>query len=222
VAIASEDEEREAMMTKPAKTRRMLGVSLINIAALLSGCGSSPPVQLYQLRAEPPAAVPKRAPSAERWVLTTVQLPDYLDRDALVLPSGRAGLQALSGHRWAEPLRDAVPRLLLQDLATLRGVEQLWRSPVPPGVAIDRQLRVELRQFEAVDEQMKRVVLAARWVLADASGKQPARVGETRLEVATVDASPDALAAAHRAALWQLAQAIDGWAATLPASSPGR
>jgi uncharacterized lipoprotein YmbA len=185
-------------------------------AALLSGCGSSPPVQLYQLRAEAPvASAPARQVAAERWVLSAVQLPDYLDRDALVLPSGRAGLQALSGHRWAEPLRDAVPRLLLQDLAMLRGVEQVWRAPVPPGLAIDRQLRVELRQFEAVDVQMKRVVLAARWVLADPAGKQPARVGETRLEVATADASPDALAAAHRTALWQLAQEISGWAATL-------
>lgn len=187
-------------------------------AALLSACGSSPPVQLYQLRADPPAAAaPAKQMAPERWVLTAVQLPDYLDRDAIVVPSGRAGLQALSGHRWAEPLRDAVPRLLLQDLATLRGVEQVWRAPVPPGVAIDRQLRVELRQFEAVDAQMRRVVLAARWVLSDPTGKQPARVGETRLEVATADASPDALAAAHRAALWQLAQAVAGWAAT-----PGR
>ena len=210
------------MTSKPRALGMKRGL-LAGLAALLAGCGSSPPVALYQLRADPPAvAVPAKRVAAERWVLTAVQLPDYLDRDALVLPSGRAGLQALSGHRWAEPLRDAVPRLLLQDLASLRGIEQVWRAPVPPGVAIDRQLRVELRQFEAVDAQMKRVVLAARWVLADPAGKQPARVGETRLEVASADASPDALAAAHRAALWQLAQAIDGWAATLAAPGAAR
>lgn len=200
-------------MFESALLTRNVSVLVLAAGLALAGCGSSPPVQLYQLRADPPgaSAVPT-VPAAERWVLGAVQLPDYLDRDALVIPSGRAGLQALSGHRWAEPLRDAVPRLLLQDLARLRGAEQLWRAPVPPGVTVERQLRLELQQFEA-GAAGRSVVLAARWMLVDVSGKSRARVGEARLEVSAADASPDALVAAHRAALWQLAQAIDSWAA---------
>jgi uncharacterized lipoprotein YmbA len=32
-----------------------------------------------------------------------VRVPDYLNRDAVLLPQGQSGLQALAGHRWAEP-----------------------------------------------------------------------------------------------------------------------
>lgn len=203
-------------MSDRRKRRLTLAGFALSTLLVLAGCGSSPPVQLYQLRADPPAGSVITAPglkAIERWALATVQLPDYLDRDALVIPSGRAGLQALQGHRWAEPLRDAVPRLLLADLARLRGTEQVWRAPAPPGVTVDRQLRIELRQFEAAGEQAPRqVLLSARWVLVDPAGRLAARVGETRLAVPTADASPDALAAAHRLALWQLAQAIDSWA----------
>lgn len=204
-------------MSDPGKCRlNRGGLALSMLLLALAGCGSSPPVQLYQLRADPPAGSVITAPgvnAGERWALATVQLPDYLDRDALVIPKGQAGLQALSGHRWAEPLRDAVPRLLLADLARLRGTEQIWRTPLPPGVTVDRQLRVELRQFESAGDQAPRLLrLSARWVLADPAGRLAARVGETRLEVGVADASPDALVSAHRQALWQLAQAIDSWA----------
>lgn len=198
----------------PLRRRARLGSWLVPgltlCGALLAGCGSSPQVQLYQLRAEPPG-VPASAPAAAasgRWVLAGVQLPDYLDRDALLLPTGRAGLQALPGQRWAEPLRDAVPRLLQQDLARLRGVDQVWRAPLPPGVTAQRQLRVEIQQFEAADAGLRQVLLAARWVLSDPSGQQPARVGALRLQAPLAEASSDALVAAHRQVLWQLAQAI--------------
>lgn len=184
------------------------------LLALLSACGSSPQVQLYQLRADPPGtdvAVP--AAARERWALGSVQLPDYLDRDALVLPSGAAGLQTLHGHRWAEPLRDAVPRLLLADLARLRGSAGIWRAPVPPGTPVERELRVEIQRFEA-DAPGRAVVLAARWMLVDTQGRAPARVFDSRIELplpaGTLGAEPrpDALVSVHRQALWALAQDI--------------
>lgn len=187
-------------MTMPT---RLLSVALL---LLVNACSSSPPVQLYQLRADPPGpALQITASAGERWALGAVQLPEYLDRDALLRPSGQAGLTALTGHRWAEPLRDAVPRLLQQDLARLRGADQVWRAPVPPGVVVGRQLRVEIQQLEARADGLG-VVLAARWMLIDPSGKSPAQVFDGRIEVPSAEATPDALVSAHRAALWQLAQ----------------
>ena len=59
-----------------------------------------------------------------------MRLPEVLERDALLMPQGQAGLEALQGHRWAEPLRDAVPRLLRQDLATLLGEARVWSAPI--------------------------------------------------------------------------------------------
>lgn len=181
----------------------------LSAALLTVGCSSSPPVRLYQLRAEPMVSASSPAPTGTglRWAVGPVSLPDYLDRDAIVRPVARAGLSADGSQRWAEPLRDVVPRLLSADLARLRGTEQVWRAPAPAGAGVERVLRVEFQRFDA-REDGRTVVLQARWMLIDPSARVPARVHESRLEAPCDDPSTDALAAAHRQALWLLAQDI--------------
>jgi len=190
---------------------RATNSTLAWLAALaLSGCGSSPPVQLYQLRADPPGVGALPAASASpTWALGPIMLPEYLDRDAIVRASGLAGLVSNPAERWAESLRDAVPRLLQQDLARLRGSDSVWRLPLPPGVSAERQLRVEIQRLDA-DSAGRSVVLHARWTLIDPSGASKPAVAERRIEVAVTAADTDALVSAHRSALWQLAQAIAG------------
>ncbi len=196
----------------------VLAVALtVALAAALGGCAARlPPLQLYQLAAAPPvaAAAPVAASGdtagAAVWqLLGPVGLPEYLDRDAVLVPQGQAGLQALPGHRWAEPLRDAVPRLLRQDLATLRGESRVWGAPLPAGIVVDRLLRVELLALESNAERSA-VTVQARWTLGDARGREPARVDAALLSVPVAGSDVDSLVAAHRLALWRLAERIAG------------
>ncbi|MEO8297576.1 MAG: PqiC family protein [Burkholderiales bacterium] len=182
---------------------------------LLAGCAAtpSPPPQLYQLRLAPPeplaaATITPPATPAEAWqLILPVQVPEYLDRDALLLPTGQAGLQPLGRHRWAEPLRDALPRLLRADLAAWRGAGSVWLAPLPPGLAITRELRVELLAFEALPDRSG-VHLRARWSLTAGGPAGAPAVHEEDLTAASTGPEPDALVAAHRLALWRLAQRI--------------
>lgn len=207
------NQPRPVARRRPLATRPRCGFVTASLTALvlcLAACGSSPPVQLFQLRADPPgaaASAPAPTPAATRWSLGPVQLPDYLDRDAIVRPSGQATLATLPGQRWAEPLRDAVPRLLLQDLIRLRGEQQVWRAPLPPGVQVDRQLRVDLQRLDA-DADGHAVVLQARWMLIDPRGSAAPEVHQSRIAVPLADPRTDTLVSAHRLALWRLAQDI--------------
>lgn len=189
------------------RRRLLLGPPLSLLA--LSGCGHSPPVQLYRLRSEPPQPVASLPPpSAERWqLLQPVRLPDYLDREAILLPQGHSGVLALSGHRWAESLRDAVPRLLRQDLALLLGEAQVAGSPLPPGWTPTRLLRVELLALEA-EADRSAVRLQARWTVSDPAGQRPPQTLGATLRAPAAGASIDELVAAHRLALWALARRI--------------
>jgi len=122
----------------PMPTRRHILTAALPAAALLLGAcaGSSlPAVQWVRLPAEAPGPAAAPAPAAPGvWqLMAPVQLPGHLDRDALLVPQGAAGLQGLGGARWAEPLRDAVPRLLRQDLEREFGAP-VWTAPLPPGV----------------------------------------------------------------------------------------
>ena len=179
------------------------------VCLALSACAtSSPPVQLYRLNASPPVARPAPAVTAVNWqLMQPISVPEYLDRDAVLVPQGQSGLQALPGHRWAESLRDSVPRLLRQDLSMLLGESRVWSAPVPAGVLISRQLRVELVALD-VGADRTSVVLRARWSLADPSGSAPPRAEAVVLAVPGAGTDVDSLVAAHRLALWRLAERI--------------
>ncbi len=191
--------------------------------ALLAGCTASAPtnVQMFRLGTMPPLATPATtttppvpaagaevSTAAPNWqLMQPVVVPAYLDRDALLLPQGPGGLLALSGQRWAEPLRDSVPRALRQDLATLLGEARVWTTPLPAGVVIARQLRVELLALEATPDRSA-VLLRARWSIADAAGAAPPRAESVSLTVPSAAPDLDSLVAAHRLALWRLAERI--------------
>lgn len=190
--------------------RHLLRTTLPGAAALLlGGCAGSgpPPPRWVRLPAEVPGpAAPGAAVPGVWQLMAPVQLPGHLDRDALLVPQGTAGLQGLGGARWAEPLRDAVPRLLRQDLEREFGTP-LWTAPLPPGVRPTRQLRVELLSFDVTPDQ-RGVALAARWSLADLRGGALPAVFDTRFELPASGSDADALALCHRQALALLARRI--------------
>ena len=177
-------------------------------AVLLAACASpSPPPALYQLRGAPPVPVQPVPGTQVLQLLQPVALPEALQRESLLLPQGQAGLQALPGHRWAEPLADAVPRLLRQDLAALLGEARVWTAPLPAGVAITRQCRVEILSLLATPDRAA-VVLQARWTLSDPTGRTVPVVTTTQISAPTSGPDVDALVTAHRAALWRLAEQV--------------
>lgn len=189
--------------------KRRLAVSGVCMAPwLLAACASNPvATRWYELRGEPPGPKPAPRPGdGALWEVSgAVTLPGALDRDTLMVSSGAAGLQALAGHRWADPLRDSIPRLLVADLALLRGEGLVWRAPAPAGVAVARRLRVEIITLMA-DEARRALRLQARWWLTDARTSAAApTLGAADFSVELANPSVDALAAAHRLALWQLA-----------------
>jgi uncharacterized protein len=182
--------------------------ALLTVSTLAGCAASSPLVQLYHLRSAAPVASAAPVPSTMNWqLLQPVRVPEYLDRDALLLPQGQSGLLALPGHRWAEPLRDSVPRVLRQDLATLLGEARVWSAPVPAGVSIGRQVRVELLALEASADRSS-VNLRARWSVIDPGGAGSARADAVTLSIPSTGTDVDSLVAAHRLALWRLAERI--------------
>jgi len=177
-------------------------------AVLLGACASpAPPAALYQLRAAPPGPVQAVATNQVVQLWLPVALPEALQRESLLVPQGQAGVQALAGHRWAEPLADAVPRLLRQDLAALVGDSRVWAAPLPAGLAITRQLRVELLALQATPDRSA-VLLQARWTLSDPTGRTAPQVQTTQITAPSAGPDADALVVAHRLALWRLAEQV--------------
>lgn len=180
----------------------------------LGGCASHvPDPTLYLLRSDPPpgASVPAETSvttKRSRWQLVLpVRVPEYLDRTALLLPQGANGLQPAFNKRWAELLSSSVPRVLAQDLNTLRGQGSVWTSPVPDNLVVKGQLRVVLLAFDVAPSGAA-VTLKASWTTALADALDPPQSHLATITVPSPSPDTDSLVGAHRLALWQLAQAI--------------
>jgi uncharacterized protein len=184
------------------------------VAGALGACSStSAPLRWYRLPSEPPAGEPApraaagAASGAAVWELNpALPMPELLGRDTLLVEEGDAGIRLLHGHRWAEPLRDALPRLLRDDLA--RFVPGLWTGPAAPNAALAGRVQVELLALQG-SLPRRQVVLAARWVVTSGASAPPRayRADET---VPWTEASPESLVVAQRVAMWRLAQRIAG------------
>ncbi|WP_077035642.1 membrane integrity-associated transporter subunit PqiC [Pelomonas sp. KK5] len=187
--------------------KTLLLVLVLGLAACSSG-PQAPPPRYYQLRLAAPEATQAAPRSSAVWqLMAPVKLPEYLERDVLWLPVGGSGMQPLPDHRWAEPLDEAVPRLLLHDLAQLRGADRVVGGTLPSRLSVGRQLRVQILELSATPDRSA-VHLVARATASDPQGTAPLQVVDVDLSAPSSGSDPDALVGAHRLALWKLAQEL--------------
>jgi len=223
-------------MNRRSWTLAALGASLPFLAGGLTACASSaPPLRWYRLPTERPEgeeAPPPLSPSAPTsapasaspsgprstrppaagarvWELaSTLPMPELLERDTLLVEEGTAGIRLLHGHRWAEPLRDALPRLLRHDLGLW--LPGLWPTPAPPNLVVAGRVQVELLALQG-SLPRRQVVAAARWVVtpgAGAGADAAPRAQQAQEVVPWTDGAAESLVIAQRVAMWRLARRI--------------
>lgn len=183
------------------------------LALFLAGCAASAPLRYYLL---PALAESEAGPRSDlRLGVGPVRLPEYLERPQMVALGRDHELRVDDDHRWAEPLRDNVARVLAENLVRLLGTERVlahpWRQPV------DLQVAVELLRFEAGPDGA--VELAARWVLSAPEGDAEALIRRSEISEAVTDPGREAVVAAKGRALARLSREIAGAVQAFP---PGR
>ena len=145
----------------------MLGALLLG----LYGCASSPPTRFYVLPSLTGAET--AAPAAQHDVtigVGPVTLHPYLDRPQIVTRASRARLVLGEFDQWGASLRDSVARNLADNLSLLVPTDRVVLHPWPRTITPDYQVTVEVTQFDAGPGG--EVILAARWQVLNADGKE--------------------------------------------------
>ena len=127
-----------------------------------------------------------------------VTLPEIVDRPQLVVRVGANQVVLLDDHRWAEPLRDGIPRVVAENLAQLLGARQV--VSYLNNVSFDPEYRVllDIQRFESMPGQT--VTIDALWTVRPASGGEPKR-GRSAAREQTGGDGYDALVTAYGRAL---------------------
>ncbi len=143
----------------------MRGVLLmIAGAAILAGCGSSPPTRFYTLDAvKPESTVAGKAPAAAVKV-DAVHIPALLDRRAIVRRQAGNQLDISSQDHWGASFDEMARGVLTQDLQSRMapGVVIPPEAPAPQGA---RGLVVDILSF--VPDGSGQVVLTCDWALLE-------------------------------------------------------
>jgi uncharacterized protein len=187
-----------------------LTATLVWLGGCLGGTSASP---IYYTLASLEAPEPAQAQTGLALGVGPVTLPAYLDRPQLVTRTGQDALNLAEFDRWAEPLKEAVPRVLGDNLAALLGTSRVSLFPWGKAKTVQYQIAVDLTRFEGVVGGT--VVLAARWRVLGSDGVE-LLARQTTLTEAAGAAGPGALVAAMNRALGALSRDLAAALRELP------
>ena len=129
-----------------------------------------------------PAAVAQPASSPIGVTVGPVTLPDVVDRPNLVVRTAENQVTLLDQHRWAEPLKREIPRVLAGHLSRLLGTPRVSVFPYGAGGPGDVRVRVDVQRFESVPGQ--EALLEVFWTVIPPTGERRAGRWTVRVPVA--------------------------------------
>lgn len=151
-------------------TRNLFWGSLTICLLLLWGCASTQPSQFYILSPIPSSEkkpIGGVGDTALAIGVGPIELPGYLDRPHIVKRRNSHELQLGEFHKWAEPLKGNVTRVLAENLSVLLSTDQLYLFPWKRSAQFDYQVVVRITRFDTSPEG--EAILNARWEIHGAN-----------------------------------------------------
>jgi len=147
-------------------------VAIIFLALALAGClgGQSPSTNFYMLSALSPSPAGTAPASAEARIhigLETVVIPEYLNRNEIVLNLDNTIYQLAEFNQWAEPLDENLTRVLEENLTNLLQEDsiEVFRAS-DSSIPLDYRLEVDVLRLDGnLGDQVR---LVAQWALLEA------------------------------------------------------
>ncbi len=138
----------------------------------LAGClgGPSGPTNFYMLSAMSPSAERTLAATAEgriRIGLATVVVPEYLNRNEIVVNLDNTVYQLAEFNQWAEPLNDNLTRVLEENLTRLLRNDSIDIF-LTTDSSIPTNYRLEVDVLRLDGNLGNQATLVAQWALLDA------------------------------------------------------
>ncbi|AGK46882.1 MULTISPECIES: PqiC family protein [Burkholderia] len=192
-----------ARSLRPARVSRAAAAAAA--AAMLAACSSSPPARFYTLDAAAAAGAARTVSANPAFLIQvpSVDVPEQVAKNQLVVQRNAARVDVLEEERWASPPADEIRRALSSALTRRLDTIDVANAAYPAGVPVYR-VSVNVQRFESWPG--RHAALAAVWSVR-ALPSQAVMTCRTDV-VEPVQAGYDALVAGHRQAIGALADQI--------------
>jgi len=184
--------------------KRHPGIAAACLAALLAGCGSSPPATFYTLRSGSEAQT-STSTASYSVVVGPLTVPDLIDRPQLVLSNAGNQVTVAEQVRWAAPLRTEIPRVIASNIANTLKDARVSAYPQSADANADFVVSVDIVRFDSALGDA--ATLEALWSVRARKGA-PEKNGRAVVQEKTRGSGYAELVAAHQRALSALSLEI--------------
>jgi len=159
---------RSFAVLMPAQWFKYYLPPIILLSLTIGGCSRSPRVSFYTL--EPAAQVESVAAISDvpEVAVGPVTLPEVVDRPQFVVRVAANRVDILEAHRWAEPLKSEIPRLIAENLGRLLGSNRVSSYLQHAGSNAGYRVLVDIQRFESLPGQA--VTVEAIWSVRRTGG----------------------------------------------------
>ena len=168
---------------------------------VIAGCGSSPTVHYYALDTID-SRVAQDDEGSPIIAVGAFRMPEYLNRSQMVTRGPGAEINVDDFNRWAEPLDDAIHRVLASNLDVLLESVVVVAFPSSAVLNIDYRLMGRFDRFTSGQDGL--VVLDVQWGMVDSTGA--VRLSPRRVRFESQATRPDDLGSIAQAMSDVLAQ----------------
>jgi len=187
------------MISSTLRTAGILGLAL-----WLTACGSSPQINYYLLK---PANAPTASGQTPALGIGPVEIPEFLNRRAIVRSGEANKLQVSSREHWAEPLEDGIVRVVGLNLANLLNTQNIQYFPWDTRQAPAYGVRIKLLALDADDREAS---LVAEWSLSKPgqAGTGGRQISQLQEPLTQGEQLPAQLAPGYSRLLYRLSELI--------------
>lgn len=178
------------------------------LALFLAACslgGGGAKESFYMLEG-PEGPIPAGGAESLAVFVGPVSVPEAVDRAPMVLRTGPNQVEIAEAHRWAEPLKGAIARVVAEHLMRELSTPRVMSSRAGTGTEVDYRVALEVQRFDS--SLQEGATLDVLWTVTPVKRGGAARSGRTSLREPASGGTPEALAAAHSRALRRVAQDI--------------
>jgi uncharacterized lipoprotein YmbA len=144
----------------------------IVLAMLATACSLGGAVkENYYVLSGPEGAAPADSPGALAIYVGPVAVPESVDRSAIVLQSSANQVDLSDEHRWAEPVKTAIPRVIAENLMRLLNTPRVMASRAGPVTDADYRVALEVQRFESSLSQG--ATIEVLWTVTGKRAKSP-------------------------------------------------
>jgi uncharacterized lipoprotein YmbA len=184
-------------------------ICAVFLAVGLSACGAGAPSRFYVLSTTAALETQKgmfRAKRQRTIGIGPIMLPAYLDKSQIVTKATRYRLALAELDQWAEPLKDNVSRVLVENISILLASDQVHAFPASTSIRDDFQISIDILAFDC--RLVGGCMLTARWSVFDLRKNRVVSSKRFEYTKASGQAGYEALARVMSEALAELSRDI--------------